>query len=259
MIVDIDPDIAPRRDQVRDHGRYMGKLGLRIDDLVPASARSFLYLLPVAAKQADDDEIVEEAGMTRVQLDDGRHELLFREDMRGLGFSQEGEPGFVEIRPVPRLQGDGNIPRHAIEEGAQRIDESMLAGHLLSVQILEFEDDGANLVFDRREPFEEVTKELDREECGIRFHAAPLMRKRDILRRFDDEAEARIDGGRVLLNFHDGRDLVEPGIDLDHPVALRVRGQVVDGPRLRLVIHQPNPGVVVPGTGADVEGHILKI
>jgi len=37
----------------------VGKLGLRIDDLVPASTRSFLYLLPVAAEQANDDEFAE--------------------------------------------------------------------------------------------------------------------------------------------------------------------------------------------------------
>jgi len=59
MIVDIDPDLAPRRDQVRDHGCYAGKLRFWIDDPVPASTRSFLYLLPIAAEQADDDELVE--------------------------------------------------------------------------------------------------------------------------------------------------------------------------------------------------------
>ena len=179
--------------------------------------------------------------------------------MGDLGFSQEGEPGFVEVGSVPWLKGDGDFPGYAIEEGAQRIDEGLLARHLLAVQVLEFEDDGANLAFDRREPFEEVAEEPIREEGRIRLHAAPLMRKRDVLGRLDDKAEARIDGGRILLNFPDGRNLVEPGIDLDHPVAIRVGGKVVDGTRFRLVVHQPNPGVVVPGTGADVEGHILGI
>jgi len=80
--------------------------------------------------------------------------------MGGLGFGQEGEPGFVEVRPVPRLQGDGNFPGHAIEKDAQCIDEGLLASHLLAVQVLEFEDDGADLAFDRREPFEEVAEEF---------------------------------------------------------------------------------------------------
>jgi len=127
-----------------------------------------------------------------------------------LGFSQEGEPGFIEVGSVPRLQGDGDFPGYAIEEGAQRIDEGLLARHLLAVQVLEFEDDGYNLSFDRRELIEEVAEKLGREERRIRLHAATLMRKRDVLRRLDDEAEALIDGGRILLNFPDGRNLVEP-------------------------------------------------
>ncbi len=110
--------------------------------------------------------------------------------MGDLGFSQEGESGFVEVRPVPRLHSDGNIPGHAIEEGAQRIDEGLLASHLLAVQVLEFEDDGADLTFYRREPFEEMSEELGRKEGRIRLYVAPLMRKRDVLRRLDDEAEA---------------------------------------------------------------------
>jgi len=35
------------------------------------------------------------------------------------------------------------------------------------------------------------------------------MDERDVLGRLDDEAEARIDGGRVFLDFPDGRNLVE--------------------------------------------------
>ena len=179
--------------------------------------------------------------------------------MRYLGLSQEGKPGFVEVRPVPRLKGDGDFPGHAIKEGAQRLDEGLLAGHLLAVQILEFEDDGADLALYRREPFDEVTEEFGREECWIRLHASPLMRERYVPWRLDDETKARIDGCRVLLNFLYSRNLIKPGIDLNHSVALRVRGKIVDRSRLRLVVHQPNPGVVVPGTGADVEGHILRI
>ena len=179
--------------------------------------------------------------------------------MGDFDLSQEGEPGFVEVRPVPRLQGDRDFPRHAIEECAQRIDEGLLARHFLAVQVLELEDDGANLAFDRRKPFEEVAEEFSREKCGIRLHATPLMRECYFLWRLDDKAEAWIDGGRVLFNFPDGRNLIEPGIDFNRPVVFRIRGKVVDGPKLRLVVHQPNPRVVVPGTGADVEGHILRI
>ena len=103
-----------------------------------------------------------------------------------------------------------------------------------------------------------MAEEFNREEGRIRLHTAPLTRKRDALERFDDEGEVRVDGGRIFLNFPDCRNFVEPGIDLHHPVALRVRGDLVDGPQFGLVVHQPNPGVVVPGTGADVEGIYWK-
>ena len=108
--------------------------------------------------------------------------------------------------------------RLRIEEGAQRIDKNSLARHFLAVQILKFEDDGAN----------------------------PLMRKRDVLERFDDEGEAQVDGGLIFLNFPDCRNFVELGIDLHHSVALRVRSELVGRPQYRLVVHQTNPGIVVP-------------
>jgi len=85
----------------------------------------------------------------------------------------EGKPGFAEVRPVAGLQGNGDFSGHAIEKGAQRIYEDLLACHLLVVQVLEFEDDGTDLVLDRREPFLEVSEEFGREEGRVRLHAGP--------------------------------------------------------------------------------------
>jgi hypothetical protein len=130
--------------------------------------------------------------------------------VRDLVLFQKRKPCRIEVRPVPRLEGYREVPGNPADERGQLLEKGFLVWHFLTVEILEFEDDGANLAFDGREPFEEVAEKLGREESGVRFHAAALVRERDVLRGLYHKGEALIHRGRVFLDFPKRRDLIEP-------------------------------------------------